>query len=349
MAASLTNIAITSRKAIRYGVYFVIAYFIGRMALNISLTVYRTFFPKPPPPPTVAFGPVPKLPFPERKDLPQFEYKVETPSGGLPSLDQQAKVYYMPPSAATLNSFENAKAKARGLGFTTDPEEITPTNFRFKHPTAASILEMNIVNNTFSISYNLASDPLPLDKQPPAEQSAVSVARGYIGSASLTPPDLDGPTSTEFLKVDSQGLSTVVSLSEANLIKVSLFRKDYDNLSAKTPDPRTGNVWFILSGESGSGRQIIASEFHYFPIDKTQVATYPLKTAAAALEDLKAGNGFIASLGSNPDGKVTIRRIYLAYYDPGVYTQFYQPIVVFEGDRNFVAYVPAVQSSYYGK
>jgi hypothetical protein len=38
----------------------------------------------------------------------------------------------------------------------------------------------------------------------------------------------------------------------------------------------------------------------------------------------------------------------MAYYDPDVLSQYFQPIVVFEGDGGFVAYVPAVTAEYYG-
>jgi hypothetical protein len=51
---------------------------------------------------------------------------------------------------------------------------------------------------------------------------------------------------------------------------------------------------------------------------------------------------FLASFG-------TVRKIYLAYYDAGVYTEFYQPVFVFEGDKDFVGYVPAVTTDYYGE
>ena len=88
--------------------------------------------------------------------------------------------------------------------------------------------------------------------------------------------------------------------------------------------------------------------FH-MSLQENEFATYPLKTASEAWEDLKSGKGFIANLGDNNEGVLKIRRVYLAYYDAGVYTEFYQPIVVFEGDNKFTAYVPAVDSQYYGK
>ncbi len=142
-----------------------------------------------------------------------------------------------------------------------------------------------------------------------------------------------------------------ISQSEANLIKVNLYREEYgpqDNtLPNVTLDPKEANVWFMLTG-SGKNQKIIAGEYHHFEIDTEKQSTYPIKTAQQAWNDLQEGKGFVASLGNNPDNVITIRKVYLAYFDPAQYTQFYQPVVVFEGDNGFVAYVPAVTDEFYG-
>src|SRR5262249_36531699 len=115
-----------------------------------------------------------------------------------------------------------------------------------------------------------------------------------------------------------------------------------------TADPNQSNVWFIDSGSQEQGKKIIAGEYHYLPVDSEKSATYPIKTAQQALDELNGGGGYIAAVGNNPDGNITVRKIYLAYFDPATIGNFYQPIVVFEGDNGFFAYVPAVASSYYG-
>ena len=92
----------------------------------------------------------------------------------------------------------------------------------------------------------------------------------------------------------------------------------------------------------------MAGENLYFPVDKAKFATYPLKSSSQAFEELKNSQAYIASIGQNLGGLVSIRKVYLAYYDAGFPVDFYQPIIVFEGDKNFMAYVPAVISDYYG-
>jgi hypothetical protein len=105
----------------------------------------------------------------------------------------------------------------------------------------------------------------------------------------------------------------------------------------------------MVGGAQERDKQMIAGEYHYLAVDEEKIATYPIKTSTSALEDLIDKKGYVAKLGTNDSGKIVIRRIYLAYFDPGVPSDFFQPIVVFEGDNGFVAYVPAVVWDYYGE
>ena len=106
----------------------------------------------------------------------------------------------------------------------------------------------------------------------------------------------------------------------------------------------------MVSGSNERNKQVIAGQFHYFPVDESQSSTYPLKAAQAAWDELNSGGAYVASVGINKDGdNVKIRRIYLGYYDAGTPNEFFQPIVVFEGDRGFIAYLPAVTVEFYGE
>ena len=132
--------------------------------------------------------------------------------------------------------------------------------------------------------------------------------------------------------------------------KMNFFRKSFDDLPSVTKNPDQANVWFMVSGSTEKGKEVVAGEFHHFPVEESNNSTYPIKDAQTAWEELSQGKASIAKLGSNQNKKsITIRRIYLAYYDPPTSTDFYQPIVVFEGDSGFVAYLPAVISDYYGE
>ncbi len=353
MATKLTNIAIKTRKSIRYGIYFMIFIFIARFAINTANQLRLKFFPPAPPPPTVGFSRLPQIPFPEQDaSIPSLTFTVETSTGTLPDFPISMPVYYMPKSSANLNSVDIAKEKAKALGFSPNPTEISSTLYRFRHPQVPASMEMNIITGTFSTSYNLAADPSPLNSKPPFPETAQDIAKSTLSRINSLPKDLTVFGNAQFLKLENQKLVSALSLSEANFVKVNLFRKSFGEegqYKSLTKNPLEANVWFIISGARETEKRIIASEFHYYPIDEEQKETYPIKTSQEALDDLKKGKGYIANLGLNKEGVITIRNIYLAYYDPNVPSQFFQPIVVFEGDKGFVGYVPAVSSDYYGE
>lgn len=347
---ALTNISITSRKIIRYGIYLILFLVVGRIFLNAGISIYKKLFPAPPPPPTVKYGKLSKIPFPQNGISAKLTYTLETPDGNLPTnIPTQTKVYFMPKTSANLLSLDAAKSKAAALGFGSNAQQVSETIYRFKNPNFPSTLQMNIITETFSISYDLASDQSPINFRPPVAEVAASGFKSFLSEANLLPPDLSGTITHDFLKIENGQLVSAMSLSEANFVKINLFRKNYDDLPAMTGNPNQSNVWAIISGASNDGQKIIASEFHYHNVDETQYSTYPIKTPAEAFTELQNGQAFIASLGLNKDGdNLKIRHIYLAYFDPDTITEFYQPIYVFEGDNGYMAYLPAVTSEYYG-
>jgi len=61
---------------------------------------------------------------------------------------------------------------------------------------------------------------------------------------------------------------------------------------------------------------------------------------------MQGGKGYIANLGESQSGNIVIRNVSLAYYDADQPQNFLQPIYVFEGDNNFIGFVPAVSSQW---
>jgi len=351
MAASLTQTAILTRKIIRYILYFVVFLVVGKIVLDLTVGLYRKIFPAPPPPATVAFGKLPALPFAENQSLPNLNISVETPNGTLPKFPTQLKVYFMPKPSQTQLNLEETRKRATALGFSPDGVQDLEkeTIYSFPNKNSPSSLKANIASGAFSISYDIASDPGVIDRVPPAPEIAVSQVRSYLSGAGLLPTDITGPTKHEFLRAEGGRFVTSLALADSHVVKVNLFRKDFEKHPSVTLNPNEGNVWFMVSGAQGRDKQMIAAEYHYFAVDEKKFSTYPIKTAESALQDLKDKKGFVALLGTNDNGNIVIRKIYLAYFDPGIPEDFFQPIIVFEGDNGFAAYVPAVTSDYYGE
>jgi hypothetical protein len=352
--ASLTEASILTRKIIRYGLYLLIIVIVGRFLWWAGTSLYARLNPPEPPKPTAAFGKLPKLPFPEdpSKKLENVTYTLQTTDGALPTFPELVAIYQMPEPQSNLQGLEAAKQKAQSLGFSQDGKlsiDKVPNIYRFDKIGKPSHLTMNIITGVFSISYDVASDPTVLGQQPPAPSQAVSQAQGYLTRAGSDAEDLVGPTTTEFLRAEKGNFVQASSLSEADVTKINIFRKNYgpkEEYPAVTANMPEANVWLMLSGRTN---EVLAAEFHYFPVDSTKSGTYSIKTAQQAWDQLKEGKGYIANPGQRSTTEVIVRKVYLGYYDAGQYTPYYQPVVVFEGDGGFFGYVPAVVDDFYGE
>lgn len=342
---TLTATAFYTRSAIKYGTLLVIFIILARIFWGFGYAIYLRVFPPPPPPPTVAYGRMPKLIYTPKEY--KYSFTLETTTGELPKLPSQAYVLLMPKNSVSFLDLDEATKTARALGFNTIGIPLSETIYRFEKPDVPSYLDINIVNKTFSVNYRLKESPELLNTRPRSTDEALSAAKELLSQARLYTPDLaTGTTSFEFLKVEPPKLNSALSLSDANFVRVNFFRKSYGELPVVTAAKKSGNVWFIISGSQSRGNQIIAGEYHYFPVDENKKSTYPLKSAQDAWNELISGKGYLAQ--ESTTSKVIVRRVYLAYYDSGQAQGFLQPVYVFEGDNEFVGYVPAITSQYYG-
>lgn len=346
---TLTQTAFYTRLAIKYGALLLVLLIFGKIALGVGVNLYQRVFPPPPAPPTVTFGKLPVLYFPENFGSRQYTYVLQTPTGELPKFPTITNVYFMPPKSASFSGLDEAAKMAQSLGFSGSVTELSETIYRFERKDTPSTFDINIVNRTFSINYNLDKAPDLINLHPKSNEEAVNAIKYLLNPASLLPPELESGAKTfEYLKVDTKNFSETLSLSEANFVRVNLFRKNLGDMAVLTPNRKRSTVWFLVSGDPSSYRQVIAGEYHYFPIDEKQFSTYPIKTAQQAWDGLTAGKAYFSQEPNGKPSQITIRRVYLAYYDSGTPQGFLQPIVVFEGDGGFSAYIPAVTGDYYG-
>lgn len=344
---TLTETAYWARRIIKYGSITLVSLIVAIFAWRGIYFVYRLAFPKPPPPPEVKFKTLPPLVYDSRVQ-PALTYKLETEKGeDLSTLPTQANVYFMPTPQSSLSSLDAAVQVAQALGYSPAGTPLSDVIYRFSHRDTPSVLDINIVNKTASISYNLVEDPSLLALRPRSEAEAINVALSFLTRGGLLAQDLaQGRQEVEKMASGPEALVRVGSISEANFVRVNFLRRNYDGLPVIASKIDRGNVWLLVSGETSGPKQVIAGEYHYFPVAEEQRSTYPIKTAQVAWEELQAGKGFIISPPSSGTS-VTIRRVSLAYYDSGKPQQFLQPVVVFDGDGGFRAVVPAVVAEYY--
>ncbi|MFC1627146.1 hypothetical protein ACFL18_01145 [Patescibacteria group bacterium] len=346
--ATLTETAQSARKLIKVGGLLIVVFLI----LKAGIFVYQKYLvvvnPPPPPSPTVEFGKLPSVSFP-KKLHPELTLRLETPTGGTPSLGDRATVYLMPIKRSNFLALEQASETAKKLGFSSKPKEITERRYKWENSEfLPSELEMDIIDGSFIIKRNWQADPTILsEKQLPGKEQTTVEVKNFLREGGLMTDELnEAQVEVSYLTFSSGQYQEAISLSEADFVKANVFRPDIEESRVLPADPSKGIISIIFSGSRESEKRVVQAEYNYFPVNIDQLATYPIKTASQAWRELQTRQGYIASIGNNPTGVIAIRRIYLGYYDSETPTGFLMPIIIFEGDNDFYGYVSAITNEW---
>lgn len=349
--ASLTQTAYFARKAIKYvGITLVVLILLRASYITIKKLIPPK--PVPLPPPNIAFGKLPKIEFPPKETLFRINYRLETISGALPDLGGQALVYFMPESSVGFLSQEKIENWARSFRFTQKPQKAEGSEFEDLFTISSPInttLKVNVLTRNFTFFYDWRNDPGFSFQSAPDESQSLSLAINFLQSAQSMPSDIN-PVNNKivFFKNDNNNL-VETTFQEANFSKVNFFRQTADSLKILPPDPKNANIYVIVSAIKNNYSGTIEAKYLHNIISTEINATYPIKEVNAAWAQLLEGKGYIANQGNNPEGNIIIRNVFLAYYE-GEKTQSYlQPIIVFEGDRDFMAYVPAITDNLFAE
>jgi hypothetical protein len=329
-------------------------------------------------PPNEALGDLPPLVFPESVVDNKFSYVLNTVSGTLPvNFPDRLIVYPLKPGEPSLLNLDQARAKARTLGFTDRQGAVLPERslgngrYEWSDPTGINrrlVFDIVTFNFTFSSQYKQSLTTLGA-KRLGDQQNAIKTVEDFLGTITLLPEDIDLEKTKSINEGDSYNtypklfdiingsLIPTASLSNAKVIRVDLFQKDikYDldtgvqdakplnlTLPIRYPQPPFSTMSFwIASGEIEP--EIGEADFKHFQIDtETDTpATYPIITAEEAFEALKNGKAYIAAY-HGIDQQILIDKVYLAYYLGAEEQKYLMPIIVFEGQNGFFAYLSAV-------
>ena len=343
--SSLTYTAYASRKIIKYGGFGLIAFILLWSIASISIKAYKIAHPKYIAP-TVRYGALPKIIFPE-KSFEKKNLSFEFTDDKVPSFSDQSKVYIIYRSTTKILALEEGKEIAKQFSFENEPTEISEGIYEFKNEKTNKTLNINVLQGDFKLKYPYLEDPSILEaKNVPDKTKAVEIAATFLESGNKYTDDLkNGEKNVSYWKITDGTLKAVTAQSEANVVKVDFYRKNLeDKWEIVSPQTGEASVSVLVSGDEKSEKQIIEASFKYANVDRESFSTYPIKTTEQAMENLKNGNYWPSSDVTSEN--VTIREVKLAYYEPVTLTQYLQPIYVFKGDNNFVAYVSAVDDKY---
>ncbi len=307
--------------------------------------IKNIFIPAKPTPASVSFGKIPPISFQNGLQT-KLTYKLDTISGELPSLPDKVNVYKMGGAEPDILGVEKAKEKVNSLGFEGDPEQLSDTTYVWRK---TEPFPQELVINTLTGQVNLTTafknyDEIKTAVNLPTEEQAIADAKTFLNNLSIFTDDLDEESViTQLYSIDGPVINPASSLSNAELIGVYYPQKKINDLEVYYPRGLQSPIGIII----GSEDQVVdARYFHQSITDES--ATYPIKTAKQAWEELKNNKAYVASYNGTSE-EVLVKEVELGYYMEGKTQKYLEPIIVFKGNDDFLAFVSAVTGEWTGK
>jgi hypothetical protein len=342
---SLTYTAYITRNILKYGGVGIGIFTLMYMGIGAGIAAWKLAHPVKIPP-NVKYGLLPKTAFPE-KEFVKKNFVQQFPNDSYPKFDDQARVYFIARPDTSIMALEEDTKIAKQFGFNSQPVDMGKGIYEFRNDNYNQTMTMNIVDGSFHMKYPYESDQMLLNPEKvPSKNEAIEIAKSYIQNGNKYPKDLeDGEKKVSYWKIELDGLKAVASQSEGNSARVDFYRSNLEgDFKIVSSEYNGAPVSVLVTGASTEGKRIVDVNYRYAPVDRQSFATYPIKPAADAWADLVAGNYW--PVNETSGNSVTVRNMYLAYFEPVVLTNYLQPVYVFEGDNKFVAYVPAVVDKY---
>lgn len=305
---------------------------------------------------TVAFGEIPAPVLPNSAiSAATAEVGLDLVAGSFPTVEPVADVYRVATPSLSLSAQDRARATASALGFSRTPTQQTPADFTWKvgeRSLIYSLANHTFVLNTTISSLNMANRESFVFRSPVAAETAV-----YLQNV-LTPSDIDFSQPVLRFVTPSQGGASFTpqsseSTTATNFAEVTFHRTRLSELRLYSSNGKQGpiNAFVVpplkgLTQNSNSRTRAISQDQlvrlvnNYFPIDKTEPATYPIINGQTAYELFKSS--VVKSLTSvepttvsgRPTSLSRLQVLFaeLVYLEPDPSNrEFVQPVWLFEG------------------
>lgn len=302
--------------------------------------IVKAIIPVKPPPDTVAFGILPKYDLTDAiKPSNSLDFRLQTITGNFPKFTKSAKVFAVARKIPSFASEEAFKNKAVGLGFNPDPIRIDGSLMEFaSSERVQKSLKGDTLTQNFIMSFKI--EPQLITRKPrnieEAQDAAISFFR-VMGLDTVQFPK--EKTVIKRLKFENNQIVEADSLSSADMIEVDFHFADFDKLPVVFTRKGSGPVVALVANE-----QVVYAKKEAPNIELFRYATYPLKPVSNAWDELKAGGGYFNV--ENANSTIDIKDIKLGYVI-GVKNNLYiQPVYLFYGEGDFMAFVPAVSEAW---
>lgn len=299
----------------------------------------------PPSPPQASFGRLSPIPFPNQQKE-NVTYALDTLTGFLPNFSDRAKVYKIAPIQPTLLGLPKAREKAGAVGFRSQETQIAEDVYQWTNQD--SNLQRKITINIFSFDFTVSSPFLAASSlqtlTSQEKNNVVETARSFLADMVLFPKDIDeNKTKISTYLVEKNTLIPTPRILGSKIARVDFFQKDVDSLPIYYEKGIASTIGLLIAKENNELKAVHATYFHKNISEIS--STYAIKSASEAFSELKQGKGYIAYKPQDAV-EITIKKVLLGYYIGEGEQEFLMPVVVFEGDNDFVAYISAVRDEW---
>jgi len=277
-----------------------------------------------------------------------LNFTLDTIEGQPITATAAAKVYFIPPKATLLGYREKIYLMAKTLGFDTETVKYKLQGEEAVFDDSQSQLKINITNFNFSFEQVFIKDSsIFATTNIPSKTEIENKAIDFLKNIGRYPDELtQGKTNLIYFSYNPevQTMQPTQKIDEANVVEIDFYRPDIDDFPIISPRYFNSQNYVVMVFNE-DGFKILRAQIKFFEKSEDQMGIYPVKTGEAAYEALKSGHSMIIS---NPQKKqeITIKKMFLGYFDPDYYQEYLQPVYVFLGTDDFVAYVPAVTDNY---
>ena len=348
--ANLSKTSNLTRKILEIAAAGIVGFILVVIIIRVGFVIKDIFAPTPAAKPTVAFGKLSNVSLPQNIGQTNYSYTINTLTGSLPALPDRVNVYKMQSLNPSLLGLDKAKVIASAAQFLSDPTALSETQYVWNRtdPFPATFT-INIQSFDFFMTGDYKDDPTVKGAAfLPSQDAAQQTAQQYFDTVMpLSKSTDDSKTKVSLFAINGSSLAPASSLSTAQIVRVDYFPKNIDTYPIYTANPTQSLTYALLASTETDVPQIVEAQYYHKDVSDTK-ATYPIKSVKDAYNELKQGGGFIAA---NPTGNssVAITNVSLGYYIDSLSQDYLWPIIVFQGDKGFYAYVSALPDSWISK
>jgi len=354
---SLTELSYYTRRFMPFIIIFLLVFLVGFYAFKLILLTAQIQSSKNASLVNPVFGKVKAITLTNAKPSQSLNFTLDTIEGQPVTATDSAKVYLLPPTSTRFGYRDRIYLMAKTLGFDTSVIKHILRDKTATFEDDKQKLDIDVTNYNFKYQYDLQKDSTPIRNiTVPQQTEAEGKAMDFLRTFGRYPDELlKGTRNTIYLTYTADASSSATTTTATNsatltpgpggpnMVEVDFFRPDIDKYPIVSPKYfNSPNYVVMIFNETGF--KVIRAQIAFFEKSEEQVGVYPVKTGVVAWDELKAGKGWVVSGADNPN--VTVKKMFIGYYDPDIYQPYLQPVYVFIGDNNFVGYVPAVDAIY---